>query len=71
MTTIEINGEGGSGAAAFILALVIVALVGLGVWFFTGQNTTITKNVTNIEAPAAPSAPTPPLPAAPSSSPSQ
>lgn len=52
--------DSGSGAAMVILALVVAALIGLGVYFFSTHGTTSVSNTT-IEAPAAPS-----LPAAPS-----
>ena len=70
MTTVVNSDSGADGGAAMgILAILLAAAIGFGVWFFMAHGGSMPKSETiNISAPSAPapSAPTP-APSAPSS----
>jgi flagellar basal body-associated protein FliL len=62
MTTIlESGSDSGSSAVMVIMALVIVAVVGFAIYFFSNGSVAGPSSVTNttISAPAAPSMPSP------------
>lgn len=69
MATVVNGTDSGNSAAMMILALVVAAVVGLGIYFFTA-NGGADKTDINIEAPkmSAPSAPSMPAPSMPTPS---
>ena len=67
MTTVINEGDSsGSNALSVVFALVVIAALGLGVYYFAGNNSgSSTSTTINTPAPEAPSAPA--APAAPAS----
>ncbi|MBX9571067.1 MAG: hypothetical protein K2X77_19380 [Candidatus Obscuribacterales bacterium] len=71
MATVVNGTDSGNSAAMLILALVVAAVVGLGIYFFTANGGADKTPDINIQAPSAPApsmpAPSMPTPSAPSS----
>lgn len=70
MATVVNGTDSGNSAAMMILALVVAAVVGLGIYFFTANGGADRTPDINIEAPkmSAPSAPSMPAPSVPTPS---
>lgn len=70
MATVVNGTDSGNSAAMMILALVVAAVVGFGIYFFTANGSANKPDVINIEAPKmeAPSAPSMPAPSMPAPS---